>query len=64
MHLGLELQKTIIGIRIIMVENREQTILTFWTQICPKMTWELEIQKSNVGVRISILEILTVSISR
>ena len=30
----------------------------------PKMTWELEIQKSNVGVRISILEILTVSISR
>ena len=44
--------------------RREQTTLNFSTQICPKMTWELEIQKSNVGVRISILEILTVSISR
>ena len=44
--------------------RREQTTLNFSTQICPKMTWELEIQKSNVGVRIRILEILIALIFR
>ena len=35
------------------------TTLNFSAQICPKMDLELEIEKINVGIRISILEILT-----
>ena len=33
------------------------TNLTFFAQICPKRNLELEIHKTNVGLRISILEI-------
>ena len=38
--------------------------LTFLAQICPKENLELEIQKANVGIRISILEIPFVPIFR
>ena len=36
----------------------KQTTLTFLAQICPKSKLGFEIQKTNVGIRISILEIL------
>ena len=40
----------------------KQTTLTFLTQICPKKNLEFEIHKTNVGIRISILEIPCVPI--
>ena len=40
------------------------TTFTFLVQICPKMDFGLEIQKANVAIRISILEIPCVPISR
>ena len=40
----------------------KQTTLTFSTQICPKRKLGFEIQKTNVGIRISILEIPNVQI--
>ena len=40
------------------------TTLIFLTQICPKRNLELEIQKTNVGIRLSILEIPCVPIFR
>ena len=42
----------------------KQTTLTFLAQICPKRKLEFEIQKTNVGIRISILEIPYVPILR
>ena len=38
--------------------------LPFFAQICPKGSLELEIHKTNVGIRISILEIPFVPIFR
>ena len=35
----------------------KQTTLTFFAQICPKIDLGFEIQKTNVGIKISILEI-------
>ena len=40
----------------------KQTALTFSAQICPKMDLGLEIQITNVGIRISILEMPRVPI--
>ena len=37
----------------------KQTTLTFLAQICPKKDLGLEIQKTNVGIRISIFEIFS-----
>ena len=42
----------------------KQTALTFLAQICPKMDLGLQIQKTNVGIKISILEIPCVPIFR
>ena len=42
----------------------KRTILTFLTQICPKMDFWWDIQKAIAGVRISILEIPCVPIFR
>ena len=42
----------------------KHTTLTFLAQICPRGNLELEIQKTNVGIRISILEIPRVPIFR
>ena len=42
----------------------KQTTLTFLAQICPKMNLGLEIQKTNVGIRIIILGTLWVPIFR
>ena len=42
----------------------KQTTLTFLAQICPKRKLGFEIQKTNVGIRISILEIPCVPIFR
>ena len=42
----------------------KQTTLTFLVQICPKMDLGLEIQKTNIRIRLIILEILCVSIFR
>ena len=42
----------------------KRTTLTFWAQICPKRNLGLEIQKTNVGIRVSILEIPCVPIFR
>ena len=42
----------------------KQTMLTFLTQICPKMDLNFEIEKTNIGIRISILEIPCVPIFR
>ena len=42
----------------------KQTTLTFLVQICPKRKLVFEIQKTNVGIRISILEIPFVPIFR
>ena len=41
----------------------KQTTLTFLAQICPKMYLGLETQKTNIGIRIRILEILCVQFS-
>ena len=35
----------------------KQTTLTFLARFCPKVNLELEIQKTNIGITISILEI-------
>ena len=40
----------------------KQTSLTFLTQICPKMNFGLEIQKTNVLIRINVLQILILPI--
>ena len=40
----------------------KQTSLTFSAQICPKICFRLEIQKTNVGIRIRILDIPCVPI--
>ena len=40
------------------------TTLTFLVQICPKMDFGQEIQKTNLGIKISILEIACVPIFR
>ena len=42
----------------------KQTTLPFSAQICPKMNLGLEIEKTNVGIRISILNIPCVPIFR
>ena len=42
----------------------KQTTLTFLTQICLKSNLDLEIQKNNVGIRISNLEIPCVPVFR
>ena len=42
----------------------KQTTLIFLAQICPKRTLQFEIQETNVGIRISILEIPCVPIFR
>ena len=42
----------------------KQTALTFLAQICPKRKLGFEIQKTNIGIRISILEIPCVPIFR
>ena len=42
----------------------KRTTLTFLAQICPKRKLGFEIQKTNVGIRISILEIPCVPIFR
>ena len=42
----------------------KMTTLTFWVQICPKRKLRFEIQKTNVGIRISMLEIPCVPIFR
>ena len=42
----------------------KQTTLTFLAQICPKRKLEFEIQKTNVGIRISIFEISCLPIFR
>ena len=42
----------------------KQTTLTFLAQICPKMDIGLEIQKNNVGIRISIVKMPCVPIFR
>ena len=42
----------------------KQTTLTFLAQICPKRKLGFEIQKTNIGIRISILEIPCVPIFR
>ena len=40
----------------------KQTTFEFLDQICPKKKLGFEIQKTNAGIRISILEILCVPI--
>ena len=40
------------------------TTLNFWAQICSKRKSGFEIQKTNIGIRISILEILCEPIFR
>ena len=42
----------------------KQTTLTFLAQICPKMDLGFEIQKTNVGIRVSIFEISCVPVFR
>ena len=44
--------------------KEKRTTLTFLVQICPKGNLDLEIQKTNFGIRISILEIPRVPIFR
>ena len=40
----------------------KQTTLTFLTEICPKMVFWLEMQKTNAEIRMSILKIPCVPI--
>ena len=68
--LGLEIQKTNVNKnhhpRDTMCASfqAKQTILTFMTQICPKKNLGLETHRTNVGIRMIILEILCVPIFR
>ena len=59
MELGFEIQKTIVGIRIIILKIPYVPIFRsnfdFFVQICPKMDFGLEIQKISVRIRIGIL---------
>ena len=69
MDLGLEFQKTNVCVCVFVcvcvpVFMAKQTALTFLSQTFPKIDLELEIQKTNVGIRISIFEILCVPIFR
>ena len=71
MDLGFEIQKTNAGKknqhpRDTMCANfqAKQTTLTCLPQICPKIDLGLEIQKTYVGIRISIIEISCVPIFR
>ena len=68
MDLGLEIQKTIAGITICLLnipcvpifsQNKQ---LNFSAQICPKKELVLEAEKSNVRIRINILETIRVPI--
>ena len=66
--LGLETEKSNVGIRINIVETLcvqifSQTGLIFLAQICSKMDLGSEIQKNNVGIRISIAKMPCVPIS-
>ena len=60
---GLEIQKTNVNKihhpRDTICANfqKKQKTFTLLAQICPKMNLELEIQKTNVGIRITILEV-------
>ena len=44
--------------------QEKQIALTFLAQMCPKMDLRFKIQKTNVGITISILEILCMPIFR
>ena len=61
MDLGLEIEKTNVGITIIILKILYVPIFRnnfdFFVQICPKMDFGLEIQKISVRIRIGILEI-------
>ena len=72
MDLGLAIQETIVGIRISMLnlsclsifnQNEQLRISNFSAEICPKKDLRLEIEKSNVGITINIVETLCVPIS-
>ena len=69
--LGLETEKSNVGIRINIVETlcvpifcQPGQLLSFSLQVCPKMDLGFEIQKTNIGTRISNLEITCVPIFR
>ena len=47
-----------VRVRVRVNFQAKQIALTFSDQICPKMGLGLEIQKTNVGIRIIIIEIL------
>ena len=68
--LGLETEKSNVGIRINIVETLcanfqpNWTTLTFLAQICWKRKLGFEIQKTNVGIRVNIFSIPCVPIFR
>ena len=71
MDLGLEIQKTNVGIRMSILEipcapifRQNEQLWLFWPKFAQKIDLGLEIQKTIVGVRISILEIPCVPIFR
>ena len=71
MDLGLEIQKTNVGIRMSILEipcvpifRQNEQLGLFWPKFVQKIDLGLEIQKTIVGVRISILEIPCVPIFR
>ena len=74
--LGLKFEKSNIEIRINIFEilcacmcmcasfQAKQIALTFTAQICPKMDLRSEIQKNNIGIRITIVKMPCVPILR
>ena len=66
MDLGLEFQNKNQHLRDTMFVKfwAKRTTLNFLAQICPKIDLGLKIQKTNAGIKTSILKILCVPIFR
>ena len=62
MDLGLAIQKTIVGIRISILDILCVPIFSRNEQLCPKKDLGLETEKSNVRIRINIVKTLYVPI--
>ena len=69
MDLGLAIQKTIVGMKISILDipcvpifSQKEQLLNFLAHICPKKDLGLETEERNVGIRINIAETLCLPI--
>ena len=57
-EIRIDIFEILFGVYMRATFQAKQTALTFSAQICPKMDLGLEIKITNVGIRISILDML------